>query len=360
MKREYFLISLFFLISAITFYLFYSVMVPFFTPIAWAAVLTILAYPLYEKICAWVKNKEIASLITCALIIIIMIGPLTYLLVAMAQEASGAVARLNELNKSGELSEYLTLDLPWLTDLKDRMSETYSINLDQTAREAAEWISHMLLDQTRFLIASGTKAVLYFFLMIFTMYYFFKDGEKITDTLRHLMPMTTSQVTLTFNQLRDVIHATMYGGVAIAIIQGILGGILFAIVGIPSVLFWGAIMAFLAILPLVGAFIIYLPAGLILIVSGSVVKGVVVILVGSLVISQVDSFLRPFLIAGRASMHPLMLFFTIMGGLAMFGLLGVVLGPMIAAVFMTLLKIFEYKLHPEFDPSVETDSSEEG
>lgn len=118
-------------------------------------------------------------------------------------------------------------------------------------------------------------------------------------------------------------------------------------------------MAFLAILPLVGAFIIYLPAGLILILSGSVVKGVVVILVGTLVISQVDSFLRPFLIAGRASMHPLMLFFTIMGGIAMFGLLGVVLGPMIAAIFMTLLKIFEYKLHPEFEPSVE-EAGEEG
>ncbi len=183
--------------------------------------------------------------------------------------------------------------------------------------------------------------------MIFTMYYFFKDGLQITNTLRRLMPMTPTQVNMTFNQLRDVIRATMYGGVAVALIQGILGGLMFWAVGIPSVFFWGAIMAFLAILPLVGAFIIYIPAGVILIVAGSPIKGLIVMLFGSIVISQVDSVLRPFLIAGRASMHPLMLFFAIMGGVIIFGLLGVVLGPMIAAIFMTLIKIFEFRMHPE-------------
>jgi predicted PurR-regulated permease PerM len=201
-------------------------------------------------------------------------------------------------------------------------------------------------------IASGTKAVLYFFLMMFTLYYFFKDGPAITGTLRRLMPLTPAQITLTFNQLRDVIQATMYGGVAVAIIQGILGGILFAAVGIPSVFFWGAIMAFMSILPIVGAFVIYIPAGIILMLSGSFWSGLIVIVIGSLVISQVDSVLRPFLIAGRASMHPLLLFFAIMGGIALFGLLGVVLGPMIAAIFMTLIKIFEYKLHPEFEAEI--------
>jgi predicted PurR-regulated permease PerM len=133
----------------------------------------------------------------------------------------------------------------------------------------------------------------------------------------------------------------------VALIQGILGGILFFSVGIPSPVFWGAIMAFLSIIPVVGAFIVYVPAGVILIIGGSYVKGIVVLGVGAVVISQVDSVLRPLIIAGKASMHPLLLFFAIMGGIALFGLLGVVLGPMIAAIFLTLLKIFEFKLHPE-------------
>lgn len=353
MKREYFLITLFLLVCAIFFYLFYQIIVPFFTPIAWAAVLAILANPLYEKLLPRVKNKVLASLIVCTAMVMIIIGPLTYLLIAMTQEAAAAVGKLNELNKSGDLSAYLSLDWPWLTDIREKVSVYYDVELEVLARESVDWLSSLLLNQTKVLIASGTKAVLYFFLMMFTMYYFFKDGPNITGTLRRLMPLTPAQVTMTFNQLRDVIQATMYGGVAVAIIQGVLGGILFWTVGIPSVFFWGAIMAFLSIIPIVGAFIIYMPAGIILMVSGSFVKGLIVILVGTVVISQVDSVLRPLLIAGRASMHPLMLFFSIMGGISLFGLLGVVLGPMIAAIFMTLIKIFEYKLHPEFETEAE-------
>lgn len=359
MKREYFLITLFFLICAIFFYLFYQLIVPFFTPIAWAAVLTILANPLYEKLLPKVKNKVLASLIVCTTIVLIILGPLTYLLIAMTQEAAAAVGKLNELNKSGDLSSYLALDWAWLTNLREKVSTYYDVQLDVIARDSVDWLSSILLNQTKLVITTGAKAVAYFFLMVFTMYYFFKDGPNITGTLRRLMPLTPAQVTLTFNQLRDVIQATMYGGLAVAIIQGILGGLLFWAVGIPSVFFWGAIMAFMSILPIIGAFIIYLPAGIILMVSGSFLKGLLVIVIGSLVISQVDSVLRPYLIAGRAAMHPLMLFFSIMGGIAMFGLLGVVLGPMIAAIFMTLIRIFEYKLHPEFDPDVERETPAE-
>ena len=111
-------------------------------------------------------------------------------------------------------------------------------------------------------------------------------------------------------------------------------------------------MAFLAIIPFVGAFIIYIPAGLILIISGSYIKGIIVVIIGSVVISQVDNVLRPYLISGRTSMHPLLLFFTILGGIYLFGLLGIVLGPLIAAVFVTLLKIFEFQLHPETEASL--------
>jgi len=139
----------------------------------------------------------------------------------------------------------------------------------------------------------------------------------------------------------------MYGGVVIALLQGILGGILFWIIGIPSPVFWGAIMAFLAIIPVVGAFIVYVPAGIILVLSGSVAKGIIVILVGSLVISQVDNVIRPYLISGRTSLHPLLLFFTILGGIALFGLLGLIIGPMIAAGFTILLQVFEMRLHPD-------------
>ncbi|UCE25581.1 MAG: AI-2E family transporter [Candidatus Zixiibacteriota bacterium] len=355
MKREYILVSLFFLIAAIVFYLFYQLIIPFFAPMAWAGVFAILFFPLYERLLQLIKSKGLSSLLVCILIIVLIIGPITYLFVALVSEAANAVAKVNAMIKSGELEQLLSIDLPWIEAAKEKLSKYYDlskINLDEIVKQSMESVSGVILNQTSWLITNTTRLVFYFVLMIFTLYYFFKDGESLVHTTKRLMPLTANQVNVTFRQLHDVIQATMYGGVVVALIQGLIGGILFAIVGIPSPVFWGAIMAFLSIIPFVGAFIVYVPAGLILIIGGSYIKGIIVIAVGSVVISQIDNVLRPFLISGRTSMHPLLLFFTILGGIYLFGLLGIVLGPLIAAVFVTLLKIFEFKLHPETEASL--------
>ncbi len=360
MKREYLLISLFFVISAAIFYLFYQVVIPFFIPISWAGVLVILFFPLYEKTLKCVKKRGLAALIMCFFIVILIIGPLTYLFVALVDEAADAVAKVNALYKSGQLTALLNIDIPWFDTIKDRLAPYYDlskINADEIIRDAINRVGGVVLSQTTWLVANGTRTFFYFFLMIFAMYYFFKDGEFLINRIKRLMPMKQPQVNIAFSQLRDVIYATMYGGVVIALLQGVLGGLLFVVMGIPSPVFWGAIMAFLAIIPIVGAFIVYIPAGLILIVSGSYVKGIIVILFGSLVISQTDNFIRPYLISGRTSIHPLMLFFTILGGIATFGMLGIVLGPMIAAGLTILLRVFEMRLHPEDEemPHLEPD-----
>ncbi len=355
MKREYFLISIFFLITAIFFYLFYRIIIPFFSPIIWAAVFAVLFNPLYNRLLKRIHSKGLTSVLMCAIIVVLIIGPLTYLLIALVNEATTAVAKVNEMSKSGELSELLSFKIPFLDTLRDKLSKYYDIskiNLNQLVRDAIDSISKVLITQTSWVITNATKSVFYFFLMIFTMYYFFRDGEKIVHRLRRLMPLSPNQISVTFKQLRDIILATMYGGVVVALIQGMIGGILFFALGIPSPVFWGAVMAFLSIIPFIGAFIVYIPAGIILALTGSYIKGLIVILVGTFVISQIDNVLRPFLISGKAALHPLLLFFTIMGGIAMFGLLGVVVGPIIAAIFLTLLKVFEFKLHPEAEPSL--------
>ena len=358
MKREYILVSLFFLIAASIFYLFYQLIIPFFSPICWAAVFTIIFAPLYDKLYARLKSKGWSSIIVTLFIIILIIGPIAYLFGALVSEAVNAVNKVNTMIKTGELQQTLSFNLPWLETVKEKLSQYYDLstfNLDQFIKNSIESISGIILNQTSWLIANMTRLIFYFVLMVFTMYYFFKDGELVIHKMKRLMPLTQDQIEVTFKQLRDVIQATMYGGVVVALIQGIIGGILFAIMGIPSPVFWGAIMAFLSIIPILGAFLIYIPAGIILIIGGSYIKGIIVIAIGTLVISQIDNVIRPFLISGKTSIHPLMLFFTIMGGVYLFGLLGVVLGPMIAAVFVTILKIFEYKLHPE----LEAETSEE-
>jgi len=350
MKREYFLISLFLLITAIIFYLFFKIIIPFFVPICWAAVLTIIFYPLQDRLARFIRNRNLLALLMCVLIIVLIIGPITYLFVAVVYQAAGAVAKVNELYNTGQLNQLLSFDLPVFQAAKEKLSQYYDltqINIDEIVKDAISRVSGVLLNQTSWLVANATKAVFYFFLMLFAMFYFFRDGDRAIRKIKRLLPLTPAQIETAFSQLRDVIQATMYGGVVIALLQGLLGGILFAAVGIASPVFWGAIMAFLALLPVVGAFIVYLPAGLILILGGSVVKGLIVILVGMLIISQTDNFIRPVLISGKTSLHPLLLFFTILGGISLFGLLGLVVGPMVAASFTILLKVFELRLHPD-------------
>ncbi len=350
MKREHLLVALFFLIAGAFVYLFYRIIIPFFSPICWAAVLVILFFPLYEKVRGKVKSKGLASLLLCVFIIILIVGPITYLFAALVNEAADVAAQVNDLYRDGKLDKYLAIDLPWWGAVKKKLSQYYDlsqINIDQLIRDSFNKAAGIIFDQTGSLITNATKAIFNFILMIFTMYYFFKDGTTIVRQAKRLMPIPAEQVELTFGELREVIQATMYGGIVVALIQGLLGGILFAIVGIPSAVLWGAVMAFLSILPLLGAFLVYVPAGIVLVVGGSYIKGIIIIVVGTVVISQIDNVLRPWFISGRTAMHPLLLFFAILGGIALLGLLGVVVGPLVAAVFVTLLKILEIKLHPE-------------
>lgn len=359
MKHEYFLISLFFLLCAIIFYLFYQLIVPFFAPICWAAVLTIIFYPLYEWLLKKIKRKALTATAMCGLIVVVIIGPITYLFVAIVNEAADAVTKVNELHSSGELTEFLDFNIPILNTAKEKLSAYYDIskiNMEEMVKDAINKVSGVLVNQTTWLVANGTKAVFYFGLMVFAMFYFFRDGETLVNKIKRLMPLSVSQVDAAVKQLRDVIEATIYGGVAIAILQGVLGGLLFVIMGIPSPVFWGAIMAFLALIPIVGASLIYIPAGIILMFSGSIIKGIIVVAVGTIIVSQVDNVIRPLLISGKTSLHPLLLFFTIMGGIYLFGLLGLVVGPMIAACFVILLNVFELQLHPEDELPAETES----
>lgn len=350
MKREQILIVLFLLFTALSFYLFYQMVIGFFIPICWAGVFAITFYPLYQKILKKTKYKGPTAALMCFLIIILIIGPFAYIFAVLVNEAALAVAKVNAMYQSGQLDEFLSFDVPWIKTLKEILSQYFDLtqfNLENLVKQLADNVGGFLFSQTGWVISNGTKFIFYFGLMIFTMYYFFKDGETVLKDVKSLVPLSNEQVNRIFKQLREVIYATMYGGVVVALLQGLLGGILFAIFGISSPVFWGAVMALLSIIPFVGAFIIYIPAGMILIFSGSWVKGILVIAIGTAVVSQVDNVVRPFLVSGKTSLHPLLLFFSMLGGVALFGLLGIVLGPLIAAVFVTLLKILELKLHSE-------------
>lgn len=349
MKSEYILTALFFLIVAIFFYLFYQLMVPFFTPIAWAAILVIVFYPVYGWLQRRIKSPSLASLVASVLMFIIIIGPSIYLMASLVGETANLLQLVNEAYQNGTLKDYLTMHIPFVDSIKNKLSDypqLANVDFESIIKDAVSTITKAIGAQATTVIANISKSLFYFVLMLFSMFYFFRDGDYIVDFLKKITPLKRDQVSILYKHMKEVIEGTMYGGLVIAILQGLLGGILFAIMGISSPVLWGSVMAFLAFIPVVGPSLVYIPAGIIMLLTGSPIKGIIILAVGA-GISQTDNFLRPHLFSGKTEMHTLLMFFSIMGGIVMFGLLGIVLGPLIAAVFVSLLKVFEVSIRSD-------------
>ncbi len=351
MKREYFFLIFFLIITGIVFFLFYKMMSPFAVPAAWGAILAIIFHPLHHRLARKVKKPNLSAAIACIIVFFVIIGPAMYLLAALVGEAGDAFVRINNAYESGELKNYINRMAPFFETFKNKIFAAYpdlaNMNFDTLLKDIIGTVTKAIGGKATTVVANITKTVFQFFLTIFSMFFFFRDGDKMVAFLKRLTPLNGDQLGTTYSYLRDIVEGSMYGGLLMALIQGALGGILFAILGIKSAVFWGAVMAFLALLPVVGPFIIYIPAGIILILSGSAIKGILLILIGTVVISQIDNFVRPLLFAGKTQIHTLLMFFSIMGGIFLFGLIGMVLGPLITAVFMMILRIFELKMGQE-------------
>jgi predicted PurR-regulated permease PerM len=172
------------------------------------------------------------------------------------------------------------------------------------------------------------------------MYYLFRDGHKIVNALPNMLPLERAQSEKIFARTREVISASLYGVLVIASIQGGLGGLMFWILGLPSPLVWAVVMALLAMIPMAGAFLVWVPAAIFLGLSGSWPKAIILTVWGTLVIGTVDNFLRPKLVGEKTKLHELFIFFSVLGGLKVFGILGIVLGPVVLAITLALLDVF--------------------
>jgi predicted PurR-regulated permease PerM len=190
------------------------------------------------------------------------------------------------------------------------------------------------------LSAGSSGAIIQTFFVIFTMYYFFRDGENISRTVRDTLPLERAQADSIMTRTREVIDASVYGVITIAAIQGTLGGLAFWILGMRSAIIWAVVMTFLSMVPMLGAFIVWVPAAIYLALSGHYVKALMLAAWGTLVIGMIDNFLRPKLVGSRTRLHELLIFFSVLGGLNVFGVLGVVLGPVVMALTLSLIDVY--------------------
>lgn len=326
------------LVTAICLYLCWRMIQPFMGVIAWATVLVILFYPVHKRLSRRIRQPSLAALVSCLLVILIILVPIALITLAVVKELANAVETIQlAINylldpnspRTGPILNYLS----HYVDISQLYSEEFLV-------ERLRGVSGQLAGRTLGFLGGLAGVIVQMFFVIFTMYYFFKDGENISRTVRDSLPLDRDQADSIMTRTREVIDASVYGVLTIAIIQGTLGGLAFWFLGLRSALIWGVAMTFLSMVPMLGAFLVWVPAAIYLAVTGHYVKAIILVLWGTLVIGMIDNFLRPKLVGSRTRLHELLIFFSVLGGLNVFGVLGVVLGPVVLAITLALIDVY--------------------
>jgi predicted PurR-regulated permease PerM len=204
-------------------------------------------------------------------------------------------------------------------------------NFEEAEQRAASWLAGFAANAAGSLVRNVIEVVVNLFISVFAMFFLFRDGDNIMDHVRRVLPFESTFSEQQIERIGELIRASISATFLVAIVQGALGGIAFAVLGLGAPIFWGVTMAFFALLPL-GAGVVWLPVAVWLLITGHVGHGIALIAIGFGVIGLVDNFLRPILLSGRTEMNGLLVFVSLLGGIAAFGLLGIVLGPVIMAV----------------------------
>jgi predicted PurR-regulated permease PerM len=316
-------------------YLLYLLLQPFLAPLAWAAIFAAFFYRRYKKLEGRLGKAGAASVATAAVTIIIVV-PFVLIVFAFIQEASQTIKSINLSEGSSKGFDRLQLGWSWL----QRQSFGRNLGpLDQYIRQGAERAATIIAAGAGALFRNIVVMLADLIIMIFALFFFFRDGEAIMARLRRVLPFDASFRERRISETASLIRATITSGLAVSLVQGAIGGVTFAVLGIGAPIFWGVMMAFFALLPL-GAWIIWAPVAVWLLLTGETGRGIALMIVGAGGISLVDNILRPMLLSGQTQMNGLLVFISLLGGLAAFGLLGLVLGPIIMATTISFVDAY--------------------
>ena len=325
----------------------------FLLPVFWATVLAILFTPLFR----WVRRRtgghdSVAALVTLLTVFFAVIAPIVALGVAVTQEALGVYDGVasGEVDVTEQIADLEAL-LPQLT----QRAEELGVDLDRVRENAAS--SALTVGRTLAgrLLDVGQQTVTFVLLLAVTLYvlfFFLRDGDRLTAGLVRALPLGDPREQRLFTKFAAVTRATVKGTFVISAIQGTIGGVAFALLGLGSPVLWGVVMTVFSLIPAVGATIIWGPAALYLVLSGEVLNGIILVGVGAGVMGTVDNALRPILVGRDAGMPDYVILLSTLGGLGTFGVSGLVIGPVVAGLFLTVWELFTEEFAPA-DTSVE-------
>lgn len=331
----------FFLLVALTTVSFVALIGSFLMPVFWAAVLATVFFPVQRRYVRRLGGRRsLAALATILTVLGLVVVPLFLMGLAMSREA----LQLHEQIKSGAIDLGGPLGLvrrltPVASDYLGRLGvdiDDIGQRLSASAVAATQFVASRALGIGQDVL----RLTALFFLMLYLLFFFLRDGSRLVAALIHMLPLGDARERQLLAKFAEVSVATIKGTLVVGLVQGALGGGLFWILGIPAPVFWGTLMAVLSVLPAVGPGLVWGPAAIILLGLGEIVKGVVLIVAGVIVIGLVDNVLRPILVGRDTQMPDYLVLLSTLGGLSVFGVSGLVLGPVIAAFFLVVWEMF--------------------
>jgi predicted PurR-regulated permease PerM len=332
-------VALFYGFIAVLGYLVFRIIAPFLAPLVWAGVLVVIFFSLHRKLeKRWGKIRAAAA--STAAVTLMLVVPM--ILVSGAFVRQGLqIAHSSQQDLANGRFEWA--NKAWVS-LQERFSEESSTDLNSIARDHAEEFARYLASELGVVLQHIARFAFDLVVMILAMFYLFRDGDEVLARIRRVLPFEAEHRERMIIEAQELIFATVLSSLATAAVHGVTGGVMFAIVGIRAPLFWGVMMALCSILPVVGSSVIWGPAAIWLFAQGYTTRGVILVATCVGIVAIVENILRPWLISGRAQLSGLVVFISVLGGIMVFGILGVVLGPIIIATSACVLDIYT---HPE-------------
>jgi predicted PurR-regulated permease PerM len=327
----------FVLATVLLVYLCYLLARPLLTALAWALALAVIAHPLHARLAARLRAPNLAAALALVVVALTVLLPAGFVADRLVREGTGNFDRIQAEAQAGQ----------W-DDLPDRHPQLAALFqwLDEQVNLRAEWerlVAYLLAGVPSLLLGS-LWAVFETLAVFYVLFYFFRDRQAFLVKVRSLLPLTPAETDEVFGRVTDMVHATVYGTLLCAAVQGTLGGLIFWWLGLPTPTLWGLIMGLLAVVPYLGAFVVWVPVSVYFALVGAWDKAAILAAWGGIVIALIDNFIYPILVGKEMRLHSLPVFIAIVGGFILFGAAGVILGPVILAVTDAFLTIGRRRL----------------
>jgi predicted PurR-regulated permease PerM len=351
----------FFALFSLILYGAFLILRPFLTAITWAVILAILVYPIYAWLLQRMRGRaSLAAITVIAVITVLVIAPGIELGRFLTEEAILLLHSLRSLVEEEGKEEWLAMPwvqqlVSWWTMVSFRLTD-FNINWKEVLAQGVQSSSKVVVDQVRGVAQNVLLFTVNFVIALVTLFFLLRDGKQFFGRLQRVLPMDREHQERLYKNIVDAVLAVVRGSFVVAMVQGLLAGFAYYFLGVPFAVLWGVLTGFFALLPVGGSTLVSIPASIYLFLQGETLRAIVLLVWSLGIVGTIDNVLKPLLIGNRLGLPVLFLFFGILGGLRLFGALGIILGPVILALLKALLDLYsqEYQ-QPEQEPKISLD-----